>query len=202
MRSPMRNIQAGFTLLELLIVIAIIGLLATIIFSSMNRSREQANAGKAIAEIRELTKLVLLYYDDTGEFPATCRETCTAASDPFLNPLGIPGWSGPYFTMYNFTHPWKGQFGYQKGTYPAGVSDWDGDGTTDYGIVLNDDSPGSTNNNDGLVPGSALRRIDRVLDDGVLTTGLVRGNETSSNFQCWTNQTCSPGEMIVKINLQ
>ena len=91
-------------------------------------------------------------------------------NDPFLNSLGVSGWSGPYFTLWNFKHPWGGHIGFQ-------AIDWDGDGDIDYGFIVDDDAPGtSSSNNEGTIPVESLVRIDEILDDGNLATGSVRGN--------------------------
>jgi type II secretion system protein G len=97
----------GFTLIELLVVIAIIGLLASIVLVSVNSAREKAKISKAVAQIREVVKAAAFYLDDTNQYPPNCRLNCTSATDPFLNALSVPGWSGPYYTIYNLTHPWE-----------------------------------------------------------------------------------------------
>lgn len=59
----------GFTLVELLIVITIIGILATMgggaYISSINRSRD----GKAISDIKEIGKSLEVYYSVEGKYP-------------------------------------------------------------------------------------------------------------------------------------
>lgn len=167
----MRNTSNhGFTLIELLVVIAIIGILSSVVLASLNTSREKARVANTLAQIRELQKAAILFFDDTGTFPATCRLTCTAPTDEFLTNTGIPGWSGPYFTLWNFTHAWGGHLGYR-------AIDWDGDGELDHAFILDDDAPGTNSLDDsGAIPIEALQQIDNALDDGDLTTGNVLGN--------------------------
>jgi prepilin-type N-terminal cleavage/methylation domain-containing protein len=162
----------GFTLVELLVVISIIALLSSIVLASLNSAREKARIARSVAQVRELIKVVALYYDDTGQYPSDCRLACNAANDPFLNSLGVSGWKGPYFTVYNLTHPWGGHIGFGSST------DLDGDGFTDIYIVLDDDAPGTnSSDNSGMIPVESLVKIDEILDDGDLTTGMVQGND-------------------------
>ena len=56
--------RGGFTLVELLVVIAVIGLLSTIAFVSLNRSRAKARDAKRISDIRQLQGAFELYYSD------------------------------------------------------------------------------------------------------------------------------------------
>lgn len=57
----------GFTLLELLIVIAIIGLLATIVLVNINSSRSKAQYAATSAEINQLIKIISIVQGETGE---------------------------------------------------------------------------------------------------------------------------------------
>lgn len=194
----------GFTLIELLVVVAIIGILASVVVIALSPSREKGKVAAVVSQVREVQKSIYLYLLDTGEYPPTCLAgySCsTDADDPFLRSLGVPGWNGPYLGLYNLSHPWKGQIGFENGdsTNPL---DWDGDGTYDYCIFLNDDRPGtSASDNGGQVPVSALEQIDAILDDGDLSTGNARGNEGGWPSILPSYQTTSLGEMCIKISL-
>lgn len=60
---------AGFTLIELIVVIAIISLLTSIILTSLSNSRLQAVDSKTIQQVREFQNAIALFYEDEGRYP-------------------------------------------------------------------------------------------------------------------------------------
>jgi prepilin-type N-terminal cleavage/methylation domain-containing protein len=70
--------QHGFTLVELLVVIAIIGLLSTIAVVSLGSARSKARDTKRIADIKQITTAMQMYYDTNGGYPNTA--TCPSAA--------------------------------------------------------------------------------------------------------------------------
>ena len=63
------NKKFGFTLLELLIVIAIIGILAAIVLVALGESREKSRNAAVIAQMEEIQKALELYRANTGGYP-------------------------------------------------------------------------------------------------------------------------------------
>lgn len=61
--------KRGFTLLELLIVIAIIGILTSIVLATLDAGKQKSNDTKRVAELKEIQKALNLYFVDNGHYP-------------------------------------------------------------------------------------------------------------------------------------
>ncbi|MEX0689854.1 MAG: type II secretion system protein [Candidatus Paceibacterota bacterium] len=63
------NKSKGFTLIEMLIVIAIIGLLSSIVIVGLTGAREEARDSRRVAEIRQIQNLLELNYSSNTGYP-------------------------------------------------------------------------------------------------------------------------------------
>ncbi len=63
--------QDGFTLIELLVVVSIIGLLSSIVVSSLSLARSKAQDALRIENIKSLKTALELYYNDNGGYPTS-----------------------------------------------------------------------------------------------------------------------------------
>jgi general secretion pathway protein G len=66
----------GFTLVELLVVISIIGLLSSVVYSSLQSARQKAITARKQADMNQLLKAVQLYYFDKNSMPANVNPGC------------------------------------------------------------------------------------------------------------------------------
>ncbi len=92
MKKTMKR-QKGFTLVELLIVTAIIAVLATIVTPAALSAIEKSKATAALADIRAYQTATLTYYVSEGEYPDE------AALKAEMSKLGVKGenpWGGTY----------------------------------------------------------------------------------------------------------
>jgi general secretion pathway protein G len=78
---------SGFTLIELMVVVVILGILATIMMPKLLDRPEQARRMKAIVQIRNCQSALAFLKTDTGRFPRTSEGLEALVSDP-----GLKGW--------------------------------------------------------------------------------------------------------------
>jgi len=63
------NKSKGFTLIELMVVIAIISLLSAVVLASLKGAREKAMLTKTVGEMKSLQTALELYRDKIGDYP-------------------------------------------------------------------------------------------------------------------------------------
>lgn len=75
--SSLRRSQRGFTLIEALIVLFIVGFLSTIAFVSFRKSRSDSRDIRRTTDLTTVQEAVELYYDDKGYFPSCTGSVAT-----------------------------------------------------------------------------------------------------------------------------
>ena len=96
MVSARKAAQRGFTLLELIIVIAIIGILATIAMPALKDMPRRANESVLKTNLRTIRDLIDQYYGDQGHYPesldvldAIKAQGLRGAAGPSLKPTSL-----------------------------------------------------------------------------------------------------------------
>lgn len=117
---------SGFSLIELLVVLVILGMIAGLVVPNIMGRSEDAKARTAVAEIQRLSMAVDEFYLDTGRAPRELRELVE-------EPANVSNWNGPYVNNSNLNDPWQNPYQYR---YPGEHRDFD---LLSYGA---DGSPG------------------------------------------------------------
>lgn len=105
-RLCMRSQIRGFTLVELLIVIIIVAVLASVAIPKFQNSSQRAQEGALREQLRISREAVEKFYNDCGGMPVSLDDLAAPTSPPkVLNPAGNqrtlqPGlYQGPYLLM-------------------------------------------------------------------------------------------------------
>jgi len=101
----------GFTLVELMLVVVIIGVLVAMVVPRLAGRTKQARATAAQADIDVNIALALdLYEVDNGFFPATEQGLVALLAKPASSPVP-PNWNGPYVKKLR-KDPWGNEYIY------------------------------------------------------------------------------------------
>ena len=103
--------QQGFTLVEMLVVITIIGLIMGLIGPRVLNYLSESKVKAAKIQLQSFGGALDLFYLDAGRFPSTA-EGLTALVRPTP---GVAGWNGPYLKGGNIPNdPWSHGYVYRS----------------------------------------------------------------------------------------
>jgi general secretion pathway protein G len=110
-----RPATAGFTLVELLLVLVILALIGGLVLPGIIGKAEGAKVKAASSQISRLAMAVESYYLDTGTTPESL--------DLLVQDSGnVGGWNGPYVKTSSLKDPWGREYVYE---YPGEHGDFD-----------------------------------------------------------------------------
>lgn len=102
--------ESGWSLIELIVVLVILGLLAAVVgpkvYDKLAKSKDQI----AIIQINELEHALNLFAFEIGRFP----DTGEGLQALVQNPGGIDTWKGPYLTKGVPRDPWDRPYTYRS----------------------------------------------------------------------------------------
>ena len=102
---------AGFTLLELLVVLVILTLLASIVGPRVLDQLGGAKSKTAAVQIADIEKSLDLFKLDVGRYPSTAEGLRSLVS----RPDNLAGWNGPYLRGELPNDPWGRPYRYSAG---------------------------------------------------------------------------------------
>ena len=113
-----RRTNSGFTLLELLVVIVIIGLLAGYVGPKYFKQVGKSEVKVARSQIDAFGKALDQYRLDTGHYPSTAQGLAALMAKP----AGEMKWDGPYLKKAVPPDPWGNPYQYRQ---PGEHGDYD-----------------------------------------------------------------------------
>lgn len=105
------NAMRGFTLLEILVVLVILGLLASLVGPQVFKQLEGSKSKTAALQIEELGAALDLYRLEVGRYPSTSEGLDALIAEP----SGASGWNGPYLKKKVIRQdPWGSDYQYKS----------------------------------------------------------------------------------------
>ncbi len=120
---------AGFTLIEVMVVVLIIGLLAAAVVPSVIGRVDEARLVRARSDVRALDTAVKLFKADVGRYPTQDEGLAALIEEP----ASAEGWAGPYLDGYAEVprDPWHNAYHYFRnvgGSPPCEIVCYGADG--------------------------------------------------------------------------
>jgi general secretion pathway protein G len=103
--------QGGFTLIEILVVITVIAILASIVTPMVFRNVGDAKASSARAQIEILATALDSYRLDNDFYPSTAQGLAALRTKPSGQPAAA-NWRGPYLRKDPPLDPWRRPYFY------------------------------------------------------------------------------------------
>ena len=127
-----RFLQQGFTLIEILVVVVIIGILAAIVVPKVMNQPDQARIVRAKQDINSIQTALDLYKLDNGVYPSTDQGLGALVTKPttppmpqnwhqYLPQMPIDPWGRPYQYLNPGTHGDVDIFTYGSTGQPGGT---------------------------------------------------------------------------------
>ena len=107
----------AFTLVEILLVVVIIGVLASVLVPKLSGHSQKARITAARADIRTQLGTALDNFElDTGRYPSDEEGLAALMQNP-----GVQGWDGPYLKTELRPDPWGNEYVYRLDREHPGI---------------------------------------------------------------------------------
>ena len=128
----LRRRESGFTLMEILVVVLIIGLLTTLVASRLLSRADDAKITLAGAQLQKVAQALELYKLDNGRYPTTEQGLDALVTEPLSDPRPRRFPPGGYLKRADLEDPWGVTFDYaqpgSRNTFSYDLFSWGPDG--------------------------------------------------------------------------
>lgn len=104
-----RKREKGFSLIELIVVLVILGLLAAVVGPKVYDKLAKGKDQIARIQIKEFEGALQLFSFDVGRYPNSSEGLASLVRNP-----GIDAWRGPYLSKDLPKDPWGREYGYRS----------------------------------------------------------------------------------------
>ncbi len=156
--------QGGFTLIEMMVVLAILGIIVGLVVPNMFGVIGEAEATQIQGQHEKMREAVFSYYADTSEYPTewSAHDVTYEHLHQLWTDNDVNGWDGPYLDRPILQdNRWGGNWGVWES--PSLV--------TDFNVVLRYEN----------VPNEVCKEVDAAMDDSVNDEGSVRYESTGTD---------------------
>jgi general secretion pathway protein G len=108
-RSESKPQERGFSLIELIVVLVILGLLATVVGPKVMDRLGKGKVEIAKMQVSELSGALDLFRFDVGRYPTSAEGLGALVTNP-----GVENWSGPYLKKAVPKDPWNREYQYRS----------------------------------------------------------------------------------------
>lgn len=180
--------RKGFTLIEIMVVVAMIAVLSVVLIPQISSAVNKARVTRTAQELRNISNAMDAYLIDVGSYPPgvgdlgrTWGADMGLVSRAAVVSSHLSSWNGPYLKDWPVRTAWGGLKNGAIGVYfvhqtIAGYIDRDGIQGNDMYVHMNNDY--------GEYPPAMAIEIDKVTDDGVGSTGNVRTGRCGTGGGC------------------
>ncbi|MGH9341386.1 MAG: type II secretion system major pseudopilin GspG [Acidobacteriota bacterium] len=110
MKTSKKRKDRGFSLIELIVVLVILGLLATVVGPKVMDRLGKGKAEIAKLQVHDLEGSLGLFRFDVGRYPSSAEALSALIENP-----GIENWSGPYLSKNTLPKdPWGREYQYRS----------------------------------------------------------------------------------------
>jgi general secretion pathway protein G len=154
--------RKGFTLIEMLVIIAIVAILAAIVWVNTGSSVERSKVSGALNQYKSIKTAANAYFTDVGQWPAN-----TSNGLGFVTNDSFYGWAGPYLEKWPTPAPWGGSYNFLQDN----SQNWVGVGIQARYLRLTG------------VKLSAVNKIDSTMDGGDgAAAGVIHYTGSGNNY--------------------